>query len=447
MTREEALKILMGYSHTTQERAALEVLIPELNENKDERIRKAIRVILIATEDEQKDFYSTHGLTRKDCTDWLEKQERKPAEVDESTKRLNDNWMRQHFDDYNERESAEWAKWAELQSEFKNINEAFEDGKKEVVAHPEKYGLCKRIEATINGEPIPTENQSVNLPLAEWNPMKFKEGDKVIIHCAPERKKDIFSIYDGQEGTIDAIWDLAANPWGNIKVTLPNGCNNTFYDSELELISKNEPKQEWSEEDKIKLDNCCAVIAQPEVYFDTSSRQKSLDFLYGLPKRFALPPKPEWSEEDSDNLERVDNYLWMLDHYVGDDCATPQGKADKIRENIQEVLSPWIKSLPERFSLQPKKELSIEKAIQWLDDTFYFLDNSSGRGRDCEITTHDFDSLEEMYDSFRKAVIVDSEPYWKPSEAQMEMLKYTIDYYGSCTPNELVSLYEQLKKL
>ena len=34
------------------------------------------------------------------------------------------------------------AEWDELQSEFKSINEAFEDGKKEVVAHPEKYGLC-----------------------------------------------------------------------------------------------------------------------------------------------------------------------------------------------------------------------------------------------------------------------------------------------------------------
>ena len=442
MTREEAIKIVRNIYQTDAEKEALEVLIPELNENKDERIRKAIRVILIATEDEQKDFYSTHGLTRKDCTDWLEKQERKPAEVDESTKRLNDNWMKQHFDDYNERESAEWA---ELQSEFKSINEAFEDGKKEVIANPEKYGLCKRIKATINGEPIPTENQSVDIPLAEWNPMKFKEGDKVIIHCAPERSKDIFSIYDGQEGTIDAIWDLGINPWGNIKVTLPNGCNNTFYDSELELISKNEPKQEWSEEDKIKLDNCCAVIAQPEVYFDTSSRQKSLDFLYGLPKRFALPPKVEWGEEDSDNLERVDNYLWMLDDYVGDDCAMPQGKTDKIRGNIQGILSPWIKALPERFNLQPKKELSIKKAIQWLDDTFYFLDNSSGRGRDCEITTHDFDSLEEMYDSFRKAVIVDSEPHWRPSEEQMEALLNTLHpddpYY--C---ELKSLYEELKK-
>ena len=35
---------------------------------------------------------------------------------------------------------------AAFQSEFKNINEAFENGKKEVLAHPEKYGLCKPAE-------------------------------------------------------------------------------------------------------------------------------------------------------------------------------------------------------------------------------------------------------------------------------------------------------------
>jgi hypothetical protein len=42
MTKEEAIKILMGYSHTPQERAALEVLIPELAESEDERTRKEI---------------------------------------------------------------------------------------------------------------------------------------------------------------------------------------------------------------------------------------------------------------------------------------------------------------------------------------------------------------------------------------------------------------------
>ena len=86
-----------------------------------------------------------------------------------------------------------------------------------------------------------------------------------------------------------------------------------------------------------------------------STLEYKLGFKAGKDSEKQKEQKPaEWSEEDSDNLERVDNYLWMLDNYVGDDCATPQGKADKIRGNIQEVLSPWLKSLPERFNLQPK---------------------------------------------------------------------------------------------
>lgn len=71
-------------------------------------------------------------------------------------------------------------------------------------------------------------------------------------------------------------------------------------------------------------------------------------------------PLAEWSDEDSDNLERVDNYLWMLDDYVGDDCAMSQGKTDEIRGNIQGILSPWLKSLSERFNLQRKVEWSEE---------------------------------------------------------------------------------------
>ena len=100
----------------------------------------------------------------------------------------------------------------------------------------------------------------------------------------------------------------------------------------------------------------------------------------------------EWSEEDKNKL----NHILEIVHIAS-------GREVGIDE--KEELESFLKSLRP----QPKKELSIEKAIKWLDDTFYFLDNSSGRGRDCEITTHDFDSLEEMYDSFRKAVIVDSE--------------------------------------
>lgn len=62
-------------------------------------------------------------------------KEQKPVEVDESTKRLNDNWMKQYFDDYKERNTV-----------------------------------------TINSEPIPTENHSVDIPLPKWS----EEDEKMI---------------------------------------------------------------------------------------------------------------------------------------------------------------------------------------------------------------------------------------------------------------------------
>lgn len=135
----------------------------------------------------------------------------------------------------------------------------------------------------------------------------------------------------------------------------------------------------------------------------------------------------EWSEED-------ENMLWNIISIVG------QSKSIQADEMLD-----WLKSLRP----QPKKELSIEKAIQWLDDTFYFLDNSSGRGPDYEITTHDFDSLEEMYDSFRKAVTVDSQPSWKPSEEQMEAVKHAYNSFPNDCPikSNLRLLYHDLEKL
>ena len=143
---------------------------------------------------------------------------------------------------------------------------------------------------------------------------------------------------------------------------------------------------------------------------------------------YDLYPKAEWSEEDE---TRLTNILIMLKEYL-----IHHYSKDDIDKSVD-----WLENRVKFLRPQPKKELSIEKAIQWLDDTFYFLDNSSGRGRDCEITTHDFDSLEEMYDSFRKAVIVDSEPHWKPSEEQMKALKEC----GECK-RCIKKLYEDLKK-
>jgi len=76
MEKEEALKhlrkVFKWFQGQTQE--SLKTLLPEITETEDDKFKKIIRLVLIATEGDQRAFYSTHGITRKECTDWLEKR-------------------------------------------------------------------------------------------------------------------------------------------------------------------------------------------------------------------------------------------------------------------------------------------------------------------------------------------------------------------------------------
>lgn len=66
------------------------------------------------------------------------------------------------------------------------------------------------------------------------NKTKIKIGDLVRIHCP--NKKHIAFIYDNKIGKVLHIFDINKNPWGNYHVKLENGCNNCFYEDELELV-------------------------------------------------------------------------------------------------------------------------------------------------------------------------------------------------------------------
>lgn len=197
MTREEAIKIVQSATvWTDEERDALAMLIPELAESEDERIRKHLIEIV------ETYWGKTNEPGKAADLAWLEKQKENPKSADsipsdcisdaicedrwhKVTDSLPDNgrlvlakdnlgnillaryngdglWEVSVYDneDYYCRNTiTKWceipsekqkeqkpAEWDKLQEDFRNINEAFEDGKKEVVAHPEKYDLCKPAE-------------------------------------------------------------------------------------------------------------------------------------------------------------------------------------------------------------------------------------------------------------------------------------------------------------
>ena len=107
--------------------------------------------------------------------------------------------------------------WDELQAEFRSINEAFEDGKKEVIAHPEKYDLCKP---------------------AEWS-----EEDEEIFNNIIEKAKG------GHWIEVNEITWLITR----FKSLRPQGSKDS-------LQTHWKPSEEWNEEDKQYFDDLIARI-------------------------------------------------------------------------------------------------------------------------------------------------------------------------------------------
>ena len=304
---ERAKKYNIDDAHAYQG-TIVKLIFPELAKSEDEKIRK--EMIRYFTEMKKG---GSAALPYDDCIAYLERQKEigirwlksdnvknpdKPY-IDKAGMFYTTDGRMCHASEIEKQKVAEWGElqWGELQSEFKNINEAFEDGKREVVAHPERYGLCE---------------------------------------CVPA----------------------------------------------------------------------------------------------------------EWGEEDSDNLERVDNYLWMLDNYVGDDCAMPQGKAYNIRENIQEVLSPWLKSLPGSFNLQPRQEWGEEDRDTLLMAATVLKANfdSDEKFEDCD---YDCGTLAGKLLEMRYRI----SPSWKPSEEEMEALREAAEHsFYAGEGAALRTLYNDLQK-
>jgi len=253
-------------------------------ESEDEIIRKEI-MSLVKMHVLEKDTCLVRGgsTTRNAALAWLEKQkEQKPLKAGENA------YFDPNTDMWFIKKEQKSAEWDEIQSEFKNINEAFEDGKKEVVAHPEKYGLCKP---------------------AEWS------------------EKHIADIFE-KVGLAKI-----AREQGNDELT------NALQDAMLEL-SKVE-SVEWSEKRKKELGdylfNMFKLIntgAEESRYTNDELGkcvEKCTEDIIDLCP-ISQQTKQEWSEEDE----------YMLEQAIK--CVNNSGKLEVSTEEIED----WLKSLKNR---------------------------------------------------------------------------------------------------
>lgn len=249
----------------------VEFIFPQLAESEDERIRKVIKLALIASEEELSAFYSTHNITRKECTDWLERQkEQKPCE-DSGT----DGDIMQY------------------------IEEGEKRGIKEVISFPEKYGLQK--------EQKPMERSKEYADCISLI-IKYFEGKS-------ENEDTNFA-----DKKVFKRWARVLDEDSKINSVTIDGKPVPTKEQSVD-ISAGVP---WSKEDESILNN---IIAYKYLNVD------DLEWIKNLPKRFGLQPKQEWSEGVKNRLFKIAEYL-KYKGYEDDaefiESLHPQPKVDSV---------------------------------------------------------------------------------------------------------------------
>ena len=140
-----------------------------------------------------------------------------------------------------------------------------------------------------------------------------------------------------------------------------------------------------------------AIIAKLKVTQDDAMlTDNQIDFLKSLPEKFILQPKQEWSEEDEKLLNKVETYL---DDY----CDFLEDESSRFIPEVRETISRLK-------SLRPSKDCS--GCAKHLEGYI------SGRG----------DAENKLLEQFGALVTPEDElhikPRWKPSEEQLNYVNW-----------------------
>ena len=179
-----------------------------------------------------------------------------------------------------------------------------------------------------------------------------------------------------------------------------------------------QPKQEWSAEDRNRITNCIQLIGKAGV--------GEVKWLKSLESRILPQPKQEWNEEDDSKLKEVLYYV----EYVNKTNVT-------FQQRDLTYLINWLKSL------RPQKQdvMSVDEFRHIVG----YLVQDIVANEHMPVTkmqpTNFF--VEKYYNKLR------SQPQWKPSDEQMEILLSEVTAWTKGCPKQKVleTLYNDLKKL
>ena len=396
---ERAKKYNIDDAHAYQG-TIVKLIFPELAKSEDEKIRK--EMIRYFTEMKKG---GSASLPYDDCIAYLERQKEQ---------KLTDT------------------EWAELQSEFKNINEAFEDGKKEVIDNPEKYGLQKENKFAPRVLPCSAawfedddEEQKEQKPADEAE--KFFDSaesyNQGFVAGQKKMKEDIEKGFGISEHSLDYLAGRYAGyaaarqeqkpaEWseeehrmlGTIEkvVRLAMDARLGGYSEEqykdmaffLHTIRRPQPKQEWSEEDDRICHLIMANLSESARHAITLPMETVNDFNNWLRTLQCMPPVfTDWNEEDQTLLSDVLGCVTMVQE------LKKRGKLKNFHISCSyDELRSWVRSLKSRPRKQPSWKPSEEQMEAFKD----YIEDFQAKAEAAVGGWNNFDVMIELYEQLKK---------------------------------------------
>lgn len=324
------------------------MFIPELAESEDERIRKIIRLALIASEDELSDFYKVHNIRRKECTDWLEKQKEK----------IEKEYVFRPLAGTDIKIAAEQAIRRAMKGD--RLVLAFNGWYIRVDKYATTEGLVDGYYAFIEKQ---KEQKQYDIDVLERHITKDSVSELAhtvivrngweIVEAKEQKPMDLRVKGDGVYKICPHCKERMIRDDSKVPTSMPlqHGyrcpkCGALEFDTVMyDSPAKEEQKPaEWGKEDKEKLNLVIDCIY--DFYPGPMVKYELKDWLKSLPERFNLQPKQVWSEED----ERI--LTGIIER--GSSQIPPYEPA--LNEEQMEWLMKRLKSLRP----QPKQEWSEE---------------------------------------------------------------------------------------
>ena len=394
MTREEAIKVVKrtkgAMVYTEKEKEALETLIPELAESDDERIIRAI-IDALYSHTNSINLLSSRGYQMEDIEAWLENQ--KECLTDNSKTSTDEDemirkeligalmWQRDCLDAKGPHDNelilpgftmkvGDILEWLEKQKESLHISETCKESadsftddderirKKliEIIGYFRSRGidqqLCEEFIAYLEKQKEQNGEDEECTDFTIYYPLKNGKGE---YECIPYSFYDSLTFFSEDKDLIDFhracfYTEEECNEWIE-QHKEEEGYEAIPVESTLEYKlgfkagKESEKQKEQKPKAKAKSPLSPHELYDAKIEGISQGRQDVLDH----PEQFGLQKPAEWSEEDEKKLERVDDLLWMLDDYLGNDCSICEEKTARLRDEIHNELFPWLEFLRPQY--------------------------------------------------------------------------------------------------